>query len=116
MGISERHKINKRCEKGKIDLRYYIGMSVVNWMDTKTVMIISTIDNRNTTNTVNFKRRKKGQEGKVDIKVSAMVQLYSKYKKGTDFLDQKTTVYVFDRKSLGYIISGLFKIILTWNW
>ena len=92
-------------------------ISLVNWMNTKSMIMILIIDNGNTTNTVDFNRRKKDQEGKVKVKVSAMVQLYSKYKKETNFLDQKKrSVHIFERKSLGYIIADLFGIVLQWDW
>jgi len=84
-----------------MDSRYYDGMSVVKWLNTKSVMMISTIDNGHLTNTVNVKRQKKGHEGKVDVIVPATVQRYNKYTKGTNLLDQKPAVYAFDRKTPG---------------
>ena len=100
-GLPKDMKPEKDLKKGEMDGRYYDGMSVVKWLDTKPVMMISTIDNRNSTNTVNVKRRKKGEDGKVDVKVPSMVQRYNKCMRGTVLLDQKTTVYAFDRKSPG---------------
>ena len=100
-GLPKDMKSTKDLEKSEMDSRYYDGLSVVKWLDTKSVMMISTIDNAHPTNTINVKRRKKGHEGKVDVKVPAMVQRYNKYMKGTDLLDQKTTVYAFPRKCPG---------------
>ena len=100
-GLPKDMKPEKDLKKGEMDGRYYDGMSVVKWLDTKPVMMISTIDNGNPTNTVNVKRRKKGEDGKVDVKVPSMVQRYNKCMRSTDLLDQKTTVYAFDRKSPG---------------
>jgi len=73
-GLPKDMKSTKDLEKSEMDSRYYDGLSVVKWLDTKSVMMISTIDNAHPTNTINVKRRKKGHEGKVDVKVPAMVQ------------------------------------------
>ena len=100
-GLPKDMKPEKDLKKGEMDGRYYDGMSVVKWLNTKPVMMISTIDNGNPTNTVNVKRRKKGEDGKVDVKVPSMVQRYNRCIRGTNLLDQKTTVYAFDRKSPG---------------
>ena len=100
-GLPKDMKATKDLKKGEMDSRYYHGMSVVKWIDTKPVTMISSIDNGDPENTVNVKRRKKGHEKKVDVKVPAMVQRYNKCMRGTDLLDQKTTVYAFDRKSSG---------------
>ena len=94
-------KSTKDLKKGEIDSRYYDDMSVVKWLDTKSVMMISTNGSGSPTNTVNVKRRQKGQEGKVDVKAPAMVQRYNKCMRGTYLLDQKTTIYSFDSKSPG---------------
>lgn len=100
-GLPKDMKATKDLKKGEMDSRYYHGMSVVKWIDTKPVTMISSIDNGDPENTVNVKRRKKGHDGKVDVKVPAMVQRYNKCMRGTDLLDQKTTVYAFDRRSPG---------------
>lgn len=100
-GLPKDLKLDKELKKGEIEARYYNGMSLVKWLDTKVVMMLSTIDSGIETNTVSVKRRQKGKSGKVDIQVPAMVQRYNKFMRGTDLLDQKTNVYAFDRKSPG---------------
>ena len=82
-------KSTKDLKKRKMDSRYYDGMSVMKWLDTKSVMMISTTNNGNPTNTVNVKRN-------------------NKCTKGIDRFDQRTTVYAFDRKSLGKYYSRPF--------
>jgi len=91
-GLPQKHEINKNLKKGEMASRYNDGMSGVKWLDTKSVIMIVTIDNGHPTNTVNVKRRKKGHEGKVDVKVPAMVQRCNKYMKGTDLFDQNITL------------------------
>ena len=101
-------KSTKGLKNGEIDSRYYDGMSVVKWLDTKSVIMISTIGSGSPANTVNVKKRQKGLEGKVDVKVPAMAQRYNKCIRGTDLLDQKTTVYAFQRKNPGKSYCRLF--------
>ena len=91
----------KQMKKGDIDARYCKGMSLVKWLDTKPVMMLSTIDSGAPTNSVNKTRRQKGQEGRVNVKVPAMVQRYNMFMRGTDLMDQNTSVYAYDRKSPG---------------
>jgi len=43
-------KSKKDLEKGEMDSRYHDGMSVLKWLDTKSVMMISIIDNGYPTN------------------------------------------------------------------
>ena len=68
----------------------------------------STINNGNPIDTVNVLIRKKDQEGKMDVKVLAMVQKYNKHLKVTEPLNQKATVYAFDKKSPGKYHCRLF--------
>ena len=112
-GLPKDMKLTKDLKKGEIDSRYYDGMSVVKWLDTKSVMIISTIDSESPTNTVNVKRRQKGQEGKVDIKVPAMVQRYDKCMRGTDLLVKRPQCTHSIGRALANITADLFG---TWDW
>ena len=100
-GLPKDMKSTKDLKKREIDSRYYDGMSIVKWLDAKSMIMLSTIDSGSPTNTVNVKRRQKGQGGKVDVKVPVMVQRYNKCMQGTDLIDQKTTMYAFNRKSPG---------------
>ena len=55
-------KLTKDLKKGEVYSRYYDGLSVVKWLDAKSMMMISTIDRGSPTNTVNVERRQKNQE------------------------------------------------------
>ena len=89
-------------------------MSVVKWIDTKPVTMISSIDNGDPENTVIVKRRKKGYEGKVDVKVPAMVQRYNKCMRGTDLLIRKQQCMLLTERAQVNTIADRFGIILTW--
>ena len=100
-GLPKNMLSEKQMKRGDIDARYCNGMSLVKWLDTKPVMMLSTIDSGNPENIVTKKRRQKGQDNRVEVKVPAMVQRYNTFMRGTDLLDQKTAVYDYDRKSPG---------------
>ena len=59
-------------------------------------MISSTIDSGNPDNTAS----KTGRQ-KVKVRITAMVERYNMFMKGTNLLDQKTTVYAYNQKSPG---------------
>ena len=61
-GLPKGMKSIKDLKKGEIDSRYDDGMSVVKWLDIKSVMMISTIDNGSPTNTVDVKRQQKAKK------------------------------------------------------
>ena len=91
----------KQMKRGDIDARYCDGMSLVKWLHTKPVIMLSTIDSGNPENIVTKRRRQKVQDKRGEVKVPATVQRYNLFMRGTDLLDQKTAVYGYDRKSLG---------------
>ena len=99
-------------------------MSLVKWLDTKPVMMLSTIDSGSPENIVTKKRPKKGQDNRVEVKVPAMFQRYDTFMRGTDLLDQKTAVYGYDRKSPGrfycrpiwdYIDTGIMNSFIVYK-
>ena len=102
-------KSSKRLKKGKMDSRYYDGMSIVKWFDTKSMIMVSKIDNTNPIKKVNVIRQTKDQQGKIHVKVLEMEQKYNKYMKVTEPLDQKATVYAFDKKIPGKYHCRLFR-------
>ena len=65
-------------------------------MDTKGVVLLSTIDS--CVPTVNVKRRVKGQKEKVTVPCPIIVKAYSQGMKGTDVMDQLKVTYEVDRR------------------
>ena len=59
-GLPKDMKLTKDLKKGEIDSRYYDGMSVVKWLDNKSVLIISTIKYSQCQKTTKRLRRKGG--------------------------------------------------------
>ena len=95
-------------KKREIEAQYFEGVSVVKWIDVKPVMMLSTLDSRNKKNTITVPRRQNSRADKVDVEVPAIVERYNKPMRGTDLVDQKTTVYAIDRKSPGKYYCRLF--------
>ena len=56
-------KSTKDLIRRKTNSRHCDGMSIVKWLDIKTVKMISRIDNGSPTNTVNVKRRQRRKGG-----------------------------------------------------
>ena len=56
-GLQKNMLSEKQMKRGDIDARYCNGMSLVKWVDTKPVMMLSTIDSGNPENIVTKKRR-----------------------------------------------------------
>ena len=66
------------------------------WMDTKGVVLLSTIDS--CVPTVNVKRRVNGQKGKVTVPCLIIVKAYNQGIKGTNAKNQLKVTYEIDRR------------------
>ena len=97
--------------RGEINQRKSQGLYLVNWMDTKGVVLLSTIDS--CVPTVNVKRRVKGQKEKVTVPCSIIVKAYNQGMKGIDVMDQLKVRYEIDRRCPRKFYLRLFLILLT---
>ena len=77
---------DKNMARGGINRRKSQGLHLVKWMDTKGVVLLSTIES--CVPTVNVKRRFKGQKEKVTVPYPVIVKAYNQGMKGTDVMDQ----------------------------
>ena len=82
--------------RGEINRRKSQGLRLVKWMDTKDVVLFSTIDS--CVPTVNVKRRVKGKKEKVIVPCPVIVKAYNQGMKGTDVVDQLKVTYEIDRR------------------
>ena len=82
--------------KGEINRRKCQGLHLVKWMDTKGVVLLSTIDS--CVPTVTVKRRVKGQKEKFTAPCPIIVKAYNQGMKGTDVMDQLKVTYEVDRR------------------
>ena len=89
-------KKDKDMARGEINGRKSQGLRLVKWMDTKGVVLLSTIDS--CVPTVNVKRRVKGQKEKVTVPCPVIVKAYNQGMKGTDVVDQLKVTYEIDRR------------------
>ena len=87
-------KKDKDMARGEINRRKSQGLCLVKWMDTKGVVLLSTIDS--CVLTVNVKRRVKGQKEKVTAPCPVIVKAYNQGMKGTDVVDQLKVTYEID--------------------
>ena len=96
--------------RGEINRRRYQGLHLVKWMDTKGVILLSTIDS--CVPTVNVKRRVKGQKEKVTVPYPITVKVYNQEMKGTDVMDQFKVTYEIDcRYSKKFYLRLFFDLI-----
>ena len=89
-------KKDKDMAKGEINRRKSQDLRLVKWMDTKGVVLLSTIDS--CVPTVNVKRRVKGQKEKVTVACPVIVKAYNQGMKGTDVVDQLKVTHEIDRR------------------
>ena len=85
-GMPKDLKKDKHMARGGINRRKSQGLPLVKWMDTKGVVLLSTIES--CVPTVNVKRRFKGQKEKVTVPYPVIVKAYNQGMKGTDVVDQ----------------------------
>ena len=97
-GMPKNLKKDKEMKRGELDRRQLEGMHLVKWMDTKGVIVLSTIDS--SMPVVPVRRRLKGQKEKVTIQCPLMVKTCNNGMKGTDLMDQLKTSYEVDRRYL----------------
>ena len=95
-GMPKDIKKDKDMARGEINRRKSQGLHLVKWMDTKGVVLLSTIDS--CVSTVNVKRRVKGQKEKVTVPHPIIVKAYNQGMKGTDVMDQLKVTYEVDRR------------------
>ena len=90
--------IKKEIEmkKGELDRRHLEEIYLVKWMNTKGVIVLSTIDF--SMPVVPGRRRLKEQKEKVTIECPLMVKTYNNGMKRTDFMDQLKASYEVDRR------------------
>ena len=79
-------KKDKDMARGEINQRKSQGLHLLKWMDTKEVVLLSTIDS--CVPTVNVKRRVKGQKEKVTLPCPIIIKAYNQRMKETDVMDQ----------------------------
>ena len=107
-GMPKDLKKDKDIARGEINRRKSQGLHLVKWMDTKGVVLLSTIDS--CVPTVNVKRRVKGQKEKVRVPRRIIVKAFNQGMKGTDVMDQLRVTYEIDRR---YPENSIFACFLT---
>ena len=70
-GMPKNMMSNKQMKKVGIDGRYFEGMLLVKWLDTKFVMMLLTIDLCNPDNVVSKTRRQKDRNSRAEVRVPA---------------------------------------------
>ena len=105
-GMPQNLKIDKAMKRGDIDRRYCDGVHLVKWMDTRAVLLLSTIESAMPT--VIKKRRQKGSRERVDVRCPKIVETYNQGMNGTDLMDQLKVCYENDRRYPGKFYLRLF--------
>ena len=83
-------------KREELNRRQSEGIHLVKWMDTKGVIVLSTIDS--SMPVVPVRRRLKGQKEKITIECPLMVKIFNSDMKGTDLMDQRKACYEVDRR------------------
>ena len=89
-------KKDKEMKRGELDGRHAEGRHLVKWMDTKGVIVLSTINS--SMPVVPVRQKVKGQKEKVIIECPLMVKTYNNAMKGTDLIDQPKASYEVDSR------------------
>ena len=82
---------------GEFECRQSGGISIVKWMDNRSVLVVTSICGPMESGIV--QRRLKGQPDKVPVTCPLVVQDYNAHMGGVDLLDQKIVPYSLDRRS-----------------
>ena len=95
-GMPKDLKKDKDMARGEINRRKFQGLHLKKWMDTKGIVLLSTIDS--CVPTVNVKRRVKGKKEKVTVPCAIIVKAYNQGLKRTNVMDQLKATYEIDRR------------------
>ena len=104
-------KKDKEMKRGELDRRQSEGIHLVKWMDTKGVIVLSTIDS--SMPVVPVRRRLKGPKGKVTVEYPLKVKTYNNRTKDTDLMDQLKASYEVDPDTQKNFILENFLILWT---
>ncbi len=96
-GLPKDLKPDKNMARGEEDSRYSDGLYCIKWLDSKAVLMLSTIDPPNDVATA--KRWQKGQADKVSVPCPQIICRYNCGMHGIDIMDQLTKIYGFHQKS-----------------
>jgi hypothetical protein len=88
---------DKQMKRGQQESRQCGGIRFVKWMDSKSVLVVSSACDSEASGTV--QRRQKGHSEKVPVNCPEIIQDYNHNMGGVDLLDQKIVSYSLDRRS-----------------